>query len=119
MLLAKGILFQMKLTADYGLFFFSFYYGFKRTVSSGRKNKATPNPHKYRDLSFLNPRTISKTPSGSVVLISTVPHREILHNGALRTLEKGSHPYGQDFGAANQKLHRQRNMSMNRCPEIY
>lgn len=102
------------------LSFFSFFFTMvlKELYHLGGKIKPHPILNKCRDLCLLNPRTISKTPSGSVVLISTVPHREILHSGALRTLEKGSHPCGQDLGAAHQALHRQRSMSTNRCQEI-
>lgn len=46
---------------------------------------------------MLNPRIIPQTPPESVVLMGTTLHRQILHNDALRTLDKVSHPCGQNL----------------------
>lgn len=63
---------------------------------------------------MFNPRIICKTPPEGVVLISTVLHREILHNGLLKTLDKGSLPCGQKLRQPDwltEELHSQRSKS--------
>lgn len=78
------------------------------------REKPLSNPPKCRALWLFNPRIICKTPPEGVVLISTVLHREILHNGLLKTLDKGSLPCGQKLRQPDwltEELHSQRSKS--------